>query len=212
MSHNLHTRNEQDDDVRRLLRELRVDPADDAGFRESLSLRLAAAALETPPAAAASVVGLAGIRRAFARWPALLWPATGVASGVAAFALLFTLRQPVATAPVATASRITAEALAETIHRVPADKTAVIRINFATEVALPDVTFEITLPEGLSFYSQGEKLAMRSFRWQGQLAAGDNPIPIAVRGDRPGRYRVRAGAEAGGTVIEHEVVLEVEGA
>ena len=209
MSQNLHTRNEiSDDDVRRLLRELRVDPTDDAGFQESLSLRLASVTPEAPAASG----GLAGIRRAFSRWPALLWPATGVASGVAAFVLLFTLRQPVATAPVATATMITAEALAETIHRVPADKTAVIRINFATEVALPDVTFEITLPDGLSFYSQGEKLAMRSFRWQGKLTAGDNPIPIAVRGDRPGLYRVRAGAEAGGTVIEHEVVLEVEGA
>ncbi len=103
-------------------------------------------------------------------------------------------------------------AVAEPVHRVPADKTAVIRINFATEVAVGNVTFDVSLPEGLSFWSGGEKLAMRSFRWQGHLVAGDNPIPIAVRGDRPGRYRVRAAAEVDGARIEHDVVLEVEGA
>ncbi|HVR63260.1 MAG TPA: hypothetical protein VMU50_15260 [Polyangia bacterium] len=197
-----------DDDVRRLLRGLRVDPAD-GGFREALHRRLGA---EAPPARR----GLgAAARAAFARWPGLLWPATGVLSGAAAFAILMALRTPVVpqAAPVAAPAAATvAEAETETIHRLPADKTAVIRINFATEVAVDNVTFDVTLPEGLSFWSQGQKLAFRSFRWQGQLSAGDNPIPIAVRGDRPGRYRVRAAAEVAGARIEHEVVLEVEGA
>ncbi|HEY2901600.1 MAG TPA: hypothetical protein VGL59_13545 [Polyangia bacterium] len=192
-----------DDDVRRMLGGLRVDPAD-GGFREALHRRLAA---EAPPQARGI---LSAARALFARWPAVLWPATGVLSGAAAFAVLVALRAPAIVTPAPAAAPVAA--LAEVVHRVPADKTAVIRINFAAEVAVNDVNFEITLPDGLSFWSRGEKLAMRSFRWQGKLDAGDNPIPIAVRGDRPGVYRVRADADAGGTRIEHEVVLQVEGA
>ena len=200
--------NSSDDDVRRTLAALRVDPAD-GGFRESLHRRLSE---ESPPAMPGVLPTLReAFGRAFARWPGLLWPATGVASGAAAFALLLALRAPVAVAPAPVAAAAPV-ALAEIVHRVPADKTAVIRINFAAEVAIDDVNFEVTLPDGLSFWSRGEKLAMRSFRWQGKLRAGDNPIPIAVRADRPGRYRVRADADAGGTRIEHQVVLEVEGA
>jgi hypothetical protein len=211
MNRQEHTPSDIDaDDVRRMLRELRVAPPD-GGFRESLHRRLLA-----EPAPKARGI-LPAVRAAFARWPGLLWPATGVASGALAFALLVVLRGPAAapSMPVAQLggpAQPNGLALAEIVHRVPADKTAVIRINFATDVAMDDVNFEITLPEGLSFWSRGEKLAMRSFRWQGQLLQGDNPIPIAVRGDRPGRYRVRAGAEAVGTHIEHDVVLEVEGA
>jgi len=211
MNRQEHTPSDIDaDDVRRMLRDLRVTQPD-GGFRESLHRRL----LAEPEPKASGI--LSAIRAAFARWPGLLWPATGVASGAFAFALLVVLRgpAPAPSLPVAqpnAAALANGTALAEIVHRVPADKTAVIRINFATDLAMDDVNFEITLPEGLSFWSRGEKLAMRSFRWQGQLLQGDNPIPIAVRGDRPGRYRVRAGAEAGGTRIEHDVVLEVEGA
>jgi hypothetical protein len=217
MNRQEHTPSDIDaDDVRRMLRELRVTQPD-GGFRESLHRRL----LAEPEPKARGI--LPAVRAAFARWPGLLWPATGVASGALAFALLVVLRGPAPTPSVPVAqlngpaqpngsAQPNELALAEIVHRVPADKTAVIRINFATDVAMDDVNFEITLPEGLSFWSRGEKLAMRSFRWQGQLLQGDNPIPIAVRGDRPGRYRVRAGAETAGTRIEHDVVLEVEGA
>jgi hypothetical protein len=209
MNRQEHTPSDIDaDDVRRMLGDLRVTQPD-GGFRESLHRRLLA-----EPAPKARGI-LFATRAAFARWPGLLWPATGVASGALAFTLLVVLRGPAPSLPVAEpngAALANGTALAEIVHRVPADKTAVIRINFATDLAMDDVNFEITLPEGLSFWSRGEKLAMRSFRWQGQLLQGDNPIPIAVRGDRPGRYRVRAGAEAAGTRIEHDVVLEVEGA
>ena len=74
------------------------------------------------------------------------------------------------------------------------------------------MAFEVRLPEGLSFWSEGRALPERSFVWRGRLAAGDNAVPIAVRGDRPGRYRVIATAEIDRRRVEHAVVLEVTGA
>jgi hypothetical protein len=94
---------------------------------------------------------------------------------------------------------------------VPSSKVAVIKLNFAAEAAVEDVTFEVALPEGLAFWSRGQRLALRTFRWPGRLEAGDNLIPIAVRGDRPGRFRVRARVETGSGVVEHELVLDVKG-
>ena len=36
-------------------------------------------------------------------------------------------------------------------------------------------------------------------------------IPIAVRGQRPGRYRIAVDAHIGGQLVEDEVFLEVTG-
>jgi hypothetical protein len=94
--------------------------------------------------------------------------------------------------------------------RVPSSKIAVIKLAFAAEVAVEDVTFEVTLPEGLAFWSSGKRLDERSFRWPGRLDAGENLVPIAVRGDRPGRYPVVATVEIGGRVLEHRVFLDVQ--
>src|SRR5258707_9366984 len=149
-----------DDQLHGLLGQLRVDPVrpDDASFRAGLHRRLVA---EAAPARRGFV---AAVRAAFARRPALLWPATGVASGAAAFALLMLLRGPTVAPPLAIVPATPAAgALAEPVHRAPADKTAVIRINFATEVAVGNVTFDVSLPEGLSFWSGGEKGGRRSF-------------------------------------------------
>src|SRR5258708_38139463 len=86
-----------DDQLHGLLGQLRVDPVrpDDASFRAGLHRRLVA---EAAPARRGFV---AAVRAAFARRPALLWPATGVASGAAAVALLVLLRRPSVAPPVA---------------------------------------------------------------------------------------------------------------
>jgi hypothetical protein len=83
-------------------------------------------------------------------------------------------------------------------------------LAFSAEVAVESVTFEVTLPEGLAFWSNGRRLDERTFRWPGRLDAGENLIPIAVRGDRPGRYPVVATVEVEGRVLEHRVVLDVQ--
>ena len=94
-------------------------------------------------------------------------------------------------------------------YRVPESKTALVKIDFVAERAVDDVAFEITLPDGLRFVSGGEMLAERTFRFQGKLAAGDNPVPIAVKGPHAGRYKVIAHAIGSALDVTQEVVLEV---
>jgi hypothetical protein len=198
-----------DAELLKALRSLSVD-APDNGFRAALHHRLAA---EPAPAAVwlfdRALAWLRG-RRAW------LWPVGGLAAGVAAYVLLVVVHgnpagpvtaqpQVVQTPPIAIANGPVWPSF-----RVPSSKTAVIKLAFAAEVAVEDVTFEVTLPEGLAFWSSGKRLDERTFRWPGRLDAGENLIPIAVRGDRPGRYPVVATVEIGGRVLEHRVFLDVQ--
>ena len=109
--------------------------------------------------------------------------------------LKFSHRQPTA-----------AQAIA---YRVPESKVALVKIDFVAEKNIDDVAFEITLPDGLRFVSGGQQLAERSFRFSGKLAAGDNSIPVAVKGPRAGRYKVIAHAIGPSLDVTQEVVLEV---
>lgn len=102
-----------------------------------------------------------------------------------------------------------APAPAVATYSVPASKVALVKIDFVAEQAIDDVAFEITLPDGLRFIGGGSELAERTFRFQGRLAAGSNPIPIAVKGPRAGRYKVIAHAIGAALDVTHEVVLEV---
>jgi hypothetical protein len=93
--------------------------------------------------------------------------------------------------------------------RVPETKVALVKIDFVAEHDVDDVDFEITLPDGLRFFSKGAQLAERSFRWKDSLKKGSNPIPIAVKGPKAGRYRVIAHAIGPDLDVTHEVWLEV---
>ena len=95
------------------------------------------------------------------------------------------------------------------IYKVPESKVALVKIDFVAEQAIEDVAFEITLPDGLRFVGGGSELAERTFRFQGRLAAGDNPIPIAVKGPHAGRYKLIAHAIGPALDVTKEVVLEV---
>jgi hypothetical protein len=99
--------------------------------------------------------------------------------------------------------------VAAVLHQVPASKVALVKVDFVAAQEVEDVLFEITLPDGLRFVSGGSELAERSVRFSGRLAAGSNPIPIAVRGPRAGRYKVIAHAVGPELDVTHEVVLEV---
>lgn len=93
---------------------------------------------------------------------------------------------------------------------VPAGKVAMVQLHFAVPDAVGEAEFSVLLPGGLSFFSDGEALARRSFHWVAPLAAGDNAVPIAVVGRAPGRHRITATATVAGEVVVHEVVLDVQ--
>jgi hypothetical protein len=178
-------------DLRDRLRELRVDAPDD-GFSTSLHRRLAAAGSPDVP----------GIWRRL--WPSLkaeprvLWPAFGVAAGLAVFLVLGQLRDlshPGGSGTV--------------VAQLPATKVAVVRVNLTAEVAVESALIHISLPEGLYFWADGRELPQRSFEWSQPLRAGDNDIPIAVRGQKPGRYRLTVSTRIGEQHIDEDVILEV---
>lgn len=93
--------------------------------------------------------------------------------------------------------------------RVPSQRIAVVQLDFVADDAVADVQFEVTLPSGLQFIDAGRPLLERTLSWRGSLATGSNPIPLAVRGDRPGRYRVVALARGSGIEVRHNILLEV---
>jgi hypothetical protein len=193
------SRTREEDAIALRVRALRVDPPSEP-FASRLHQRLVAAG--PPPA---PIHRLRGWLRAR---PHVTWPAAGVLAGAGTFALLMWLAGT-PPARVATSPAPTAALTGESTYRVPASKVALVRLNFAAEVVVDGVTFDVELPEGLAFWSRGKSLPERRFRWAGRLEAGDNWIPIAIKAERPGRYRVLARVHAGEQVLENQVVLEV---
>jgi hypothetical protein len=198
------------DDLAARLRALRVDrPASE--FSARLRVRLNEIATPDRPGLLGRLKTLAVGRRAW------FWPASGVLAGAATFALfalVFARPSSPETPPaLAQAAAATTRGDVPPTFVVPPAKVAVIKLAFSADVDVEDVTFEVTLPEGLAFWSRGQALAERTFRWPGRLSVGENQFPVAVRGERPGLYRVRARAEIGGpnAAVEHEVWLEVRG-
>lgn len=173
------------DDLRRRLRDLRVEPEDD-GFGRALELKLIRAG---PPRTPGPWVLFRAA--ALAR---LAWPAAGLAAGVTAFLVLFALGGVPGSAAVS---------------RLPASQVAVIHLDLTADAAIAAADIRVSLPEGLVFWSEGRELAQRSFEWTQPLGAGINEFPIAVRGLRPGHYRVQVTARAGAERLAHDVLLEV---
>lgn len=93
--------------------------------------------------------------------------------------------------------------------RVPQERIAVVRFDFVADISVADVEFEVTLPAGLYFFDDGRPLSDRKLVWRGALAPGSNPIPLAVRGSKPGRYRITAEARGAGVEVHHDILLEV---
>lgn len=185
--------------LRQRLGALREDPPE-LGFQAALHRRLVAAG---PPAPAP---GWERVRSFLRRGAPVLWPVVGVAAGIAAFLVMGAVQQP-PVPPLETAEAV--RPIVEPGTLVPASKVAVIKLDFTADVAVEEADFQVSLPEGLSFWADGEDLPLRSFAWTQPLSAGSNVIPVAVRGHKPGRYLVTAHARAGDQLIEHDVVLEV---
>jgi hypothetical protein len=177
-------------DLRDRLRDLKMDAPDD-GFSASLHRRLVAAGSPEVP----------GVWRRL--WPSLraeprvLWPAFGVAAGLAVFLVLGQLHD------------VSHPRGGGVVAQFPATKVAVVRVNLSAEVAVESAHIRISLPEGLYFWADGRELPQRSFEWSQPLRAGDNDIPIAVRGQTPGRYRLTVSTRIGEQHIDEDVVLEV---
>lgn len=93
--------------------------------------------------------------------------------------------------------------------QVPQHHIAVVRFDFVADVEVPEVEFEVTLPSELHFIDEGKALPDRRIVWRGSLTSGSNPIPLAVRGTKPGRYRVTAMARGEGLEVRHDILLEV---
>jgi len=187
-----------DKDLDAALRNLRRDPPDAHGFSMGLHRRLVEAGSPAP----------AGLFERFREWfSSSSWAPgslAGAVVGAATFALFFTFIPPPPSqegpTQIATASEV---------HVVSAQKVALIHFQFSADQDVRDVNMRVSLPEGLAFWADGEMLEERSFAWVTDLRSGSNDVPIAVRGDSPGRYTVVASAVMDGQWVDHRVVLEV---
>jgi acyl-coenzyme A synthetase/AMP-(fatty) acid ligase len=186
-----------DDDLelRARLRSLRTDPPP-GDFQAALRRRLVAAGPPAPPSA------WARIREALGT-PRLAWGTAAVAAAVAAYLAVAPALPGRAPAPLEAASPPGAV--------LPATRVAVVRLNLSADVPVEAARIRVTLPPGLSFWAEDGELAQRSFEWTQALAAGDNEIPIAVRGRDPGRYRIAVDARVGEQRVEDEIWIEVVG-
>lgn len=185
----------EDEALRDRLRGLRLDDPGMGKFKASLHLRLAAAGSPRPlPVWRRLLFSLENQRR-------FLWPVAGVVAGVAAFGLFGLTHPATIPSPKGEPPRLAT--------RLPATKVALVRLNMSAEVAVDNARIRVSLPPELSFWADGRQLPQRAFEWSQPLASGDNEIPIAVRGQRPGRYRIAVLAQIGEQRIEDEVLLEV---
>jgi hypothetical protein len=169
------------------------------GFSLELRRRLVA---DGPPARS----WLDRIREWIATWP--LASMAGAAALAAILAVLFVRGGTFLRGGTPTLQAQSARGEAP-LHRVPMSRIALVKVDFVADAPVEEVQFEVLLPDGLRFYSGGHELAERSFQWKGALQAGSNAIPIAVKGERPGRYRLVAHATGASLDVLHEVVLEV---
>ncbi len=167
------------------------------GFERELHMKLVAAAAERPRS---SWIERAGM------W--LSAHPLALASSAAALSAVLAVGTTLAVVD-RQARPAAATLLSQPSFQVPESKVALVKIDFLSAHEIDDVSFEVLLPDGLHFYSQGQELAERSFQWSGKLGTGSNVVPIAVKGLRPGRYHVIAHATGQDLDVTQDVVLEV---
>jgi hypothetical protein len=185
-----HPGDDQDRELRRRLGALRTD-VPDGDFQASLRRRLLAAGPPDGPSRWRRIAEALRPR-------AVLWPALGAAAGVAAFLLLGS-----------PALRNRGDAGAPFGTLLATTQVAVVRLTLSADAAVDAAHIRVSLPAGLSFWAEGGEVAARELEWTQPLDAGDNEIPIGVKGRQPGRYRIGVNARIGEQRIEDEVLIEV---
>lgn len=93
--------------------------------------------------------------------------------------------------------------------RIPTQRIVVVQLDFVADALVEDVEFQVSLPRELEFVDGGQPVRDKQIFWRGSLSAGSNPIPVAVRGLQPGRFRLQALARGKQVTVTHEVLLEV---
>jgi hypothetical protein len=183
-----------------LLQRLGRSTAPPAGFQQALHQRLAAEHVPPTPLGARLWRLLERLRLDSA-------PRLGLVAACAAGLVLL----PLALRPrgESTAAVFVPDEQIAASFRVPSQRIAVVQLDFVSDDPLEDVEFQVTLPSGLQFIDGGRPLSERTLSWGGSLASGSNPIPLAVRGLLPGRYRVVAQARGPGLEVRHNILLEV---
>jgi hypothetical protein len=224
------TGHDRDQELRSLLGTLREDspagePQDE--FAARLHQRLAQVGAPREPNLGAALLGWLRER------PWLVGATAGAISGVAAFALSAAIAgqaahgrgpaarspkpddratgpaQQVALACPEPAAPVEVAATAE-VFVVPVGKVAMVQLHFAVDRDVEVAEFSVLLPDGLSFFSEGQALPERAYHWEAPLARGDNTVPVAVLGAKPGRHTLAATATIAGEVVVHEIVLDVK--
>jgi hypothetical protein len=185
-----------------LLRQVGRSEALPADFRAALHRRLAA----TPPPARPLQARLWAVLE---RLGMDSGPRLGVAAAVGLLGVLLLSPLPPRRSTDGGAAAYLPDQEVAAAFRVPSRRVAVVHLDFVADVPLDDVEFEVTLPTGLNFVDAGQPVAEHTLQWRGSLALGRNPIPLAVRGVKPGRYRVTAQARGSGIAVRHDILLEV---
>ena len=94
---------------------------------------------------------------------------------------------------------------------VDAKEPLTIKIAYTADRPLTDVAVTIRLDEGISFYTDDEKLrSLREYTWHGDLRTGINEIPFVVTVERLGTHRIRTEASYDDYRHRHDVELQAE--
>lgn len=197
------------------------------GLRQTLSLLRQVGRSEVPPPGFGAALHrrLAGTPPPVPSWSARLWGwaermhvDSGLRLSFVGVAVLALLAVPVAMRgrghggggqPVASVAARGGEQEVAAAFRVPQQRVAVVRFDFVAAVEIADVEFEVTLPSELHFIDGSEPVPQKRLVWRGSLSSGSNPVPLAISGSQPGRYRVTAHARGDGVDVQHDILLEV---
>ena len=132
-----------------------------------------------------------------------------LAGATLTFAVVFLLTVPLRHQRETTARVFVPEETVAASFRIPSHRVAVVQLDFVADVSVEDVEFEVNLPGELEFVDGGQAIPERHIAWHGSLSVGSNPIPVAIRGAHPGRYRLTAHARGRDITVRHEILLEV---
>ncbi len=132
-----------------------------------------------------------------------------LAGATLTFAVVFLLTVPLRHQRETTARVFVPEETVAASFRIPSHRVAVVQLDFVADVSVEDVEFEVNLPGELEFVDGGQAIPERHIAWRGSLSVGSNPVPVAIRGAHPGRYRLTAHARGRDITVRHEILLEV---